>query len=228
MTSPAVKIAPSLLSADFSALGLAAQQVASNGADWIHLDVMDGRFVPNLTIGPPVIAALRRHTQLPFDVHLMMIEPEKFLKEFVNAGAQIVTVHQEACLHLHRTLMQIHELGARAGVAINPATPVETLEHILPLCDLALVMTVNPGFAGQKFISECIEKIRRLRVLANRLKPDLEIEVDGGIDAANAHLTAQAGANVFVAGASVFGATDQKQAISMLRAEAQAGRKTNR
>jgi ribulose-phosphate 3-epimerase len=182
---------------------------------------MDGRFVPNLTLGPPIIKALRPHSALPFDVHLMMVEPERMLADFAKAGANTLTVHQEVSPHLHRTLTQIRELGCRAGVSINPSTPAETLEYVLPLCDLVLVMTVNPGFGGQKFITSGIEKVGRLRAMANKLNPALDIEVDGGINKDTIGEIARAGANVFVAGNAIFSEKDYASAITTLRQAAQ-------
>ena len=216
-SSSAVKIAPSILSADFARLGEELENITQAGADWIHVDVMDGRFVPNLTIGAPVVKALRPHSKLPFDVHLMIVEPEKLLADFASAGATSLTVHQEACPHLHRTLSQIRELGCQAGVALNPGTPAETLEYVLPLCDLVLVMTVNPGFGGQKFIPEGVEKIRRVRAMAARLNPKLLIEVDGGINPDTAKLCVAAGADVLVAGNAVFTGGNYAKAIAALR-----------
>jgi len=212
------KIAPSVLSADFTRLGEQIAAAEAGGADWIHLDVMDGHFVPNITIGPMIVEAARRVTSLPLDVHLMIEEPERYLEAFVQAGAHCVTVHQEACPHLHRTVQQIHELDARAGVAINPATPAETLGDILPFIDLALVMTVNPGFGGQEFIPECLAKVTNL---AQKLQANgrgfVEIEVDGGIDSHTAPAAVAAGATVLVAGSAIFSATgaveDNIQAI---------------
>ncbi len=210
-------IAPSILSADFSRLGEEIAAVEKAGADWIHVDVMDGRFVPNLTLGPPIIQSIRKCTKLPFDVHLMIVEPEKLLADFAKAGADHLIVHQETCPHLHRTLAQIKELGCKAGVSLNPSTPPETLEYVLQLCDLVLVMSVNPGFGGQKFIPESVEKIRLLRALADRLQPSLIIEVDGGINADTAKLVVAAGANALVAGSAIFGQKDYAKVISELR-----------
>ncbi len=200
-----VRIAPSILSADFTRLGDQIAASEQGGADWIHVDVMDGHFVPNITVGPLIVRAARRATELPLDVHLMIEAPDRYLEEFVDAGAAILTVHQETCPHLHRTVTRIRELGARPGVAINPATPVETLADILPFVDLVLIMTVNPGFGGQRFIPGCIPKITRL---AQRLqaegRSDVEIEVDGGVDPKTAPSVVAAGATVLVAGSAVF------------------------
>ncbi len=199
------RIAPSILSADFTRLGEQISEAEAGGADWIHVDVMDGHFVPNITIGPLIVEAARRATQLPLDVHLMIEAPDRYLRDFVNAGANLLTVHQETCPHLHRTVQAIRELGAGAGVAINPATPVETLAEILPFVDLILVMTVNPGFGGQKFINECLDKVSRV---AAKLEAaglmQVEIEVDGGIDPTTAQAAVAAGATVLVAGSAVF------------------------
>ncbi len=199
------RIAPSILSADFTRLGDQIAESEKGGADWIHVDVMDGHFVPNITIGPLIVRAARRATDLPLDVHLMIEQPERYLEAFVEAGAHFLTVHQETCPHLHRTVAQIRELGARPGVAINPATPVETLVDILPFVDLVLIMTVNPGFGGQRFIPECVPKIDRLtRRLEAAGRDDVEIEVDGGIDPDTAPAVVAAGATVLVAGSAVF------------------------
>jgi ribulose-phosphate 3-epimerase len=199
-----IKIAPSILSADFARLGDAVGEAEAAGADWIHVDVMDGHFVPNITIGPPVTAALRKVTDLPLDVHLMIEEPDRYLEAFADAGASVITVHQEACVHLHRTVDRIRQLGVKAGVAINPATPVSMLDEILPFLDLVLVMSVNPGFGGQSWIPTSAAKIKAVR---DRLegRAGVEIEVDGGISPATASAVAQAGATVLVAGAAVFG-----------------------
>jgi ribulose-phosphate 3-epimerase len=198
------KLAPSILSADFARLGDQVKQAADAGADYIHVDVMDGHFVPNLTIGPLIVAAIRPHTHLPLDVHLMIESPEKYIDEFANAGADIITVHQEACIHLHRVVEQIKAHGKRAGVALNPATPVGTLEEILPFVDLVLVMTVNPGFGGQAFIATMPQKIAALRKMIDARGLAIELEVDGGINAETAPRVAQAGAQVLVAGNAIF------------------------
>ena len=202
----AVKIAPSVLSADFSRLGEEVRTVVEAGADWIHVDVMDGHFVPNLTMGPAVTRAIRRVTTVPIDVHLMIEHPDDFLAAFVEAGADSLTVHVEASPHLHRTVQRIHELGATAGVALNPATPVESIVEIAPFVDLVLVMTVNPGFGGQAFISGSDAKVARVRdLLARAGRDEVEVQVDGGIDAATIGRVTAAGATVVVAGSAIFG-----------------------
>ena len=210
--SQAVKIAPSILSADFARLGEQVATATAAGADWIHVDVMDGRFVPNITIGPLVVEAVRRSTSLPLDVHLMIVEPEKYLEAFVAAGANRVTVHAEACLHLHRTLQQIRDLGAKPGVVINPATPLSAIEEIATDVDLILIMSVNPGFGAQKFIEASVNKIVRTRELCQRKGSQAEIEVDGGIDAHTAPRVVAAGATVLVAGNAIFKHPDGVQA----------------
>jgi ribulose-phosphate 3-epimerase len=200
-----VKIAPSILSADFARLGDAVTAAAEAGADWIHVDIMDGHFVPNITIGPPVVAALRRVTRLPLDVHLMIEHPDRYIDAFADAGADLITVHQEAGVHLHRTVETIRARGVRPGVAINPATPVGALEDILSFVDLVLVMTVNPGFGGQRFIANSLRKIAAVRdALARAGTAGVEVEVDGGIAPDTAGAVVQAGATVLVAGAAVF------------------------
>ena len=200
-----VKIAPSILSADFARLGDAVTAAAEAGADWIHVDIMDGHFVPNITIGPPVVAALRRVTRLPLDVHLMIEHPDRYIDAFADAGADLITVHQEAGVHLHRTVETIRARGVRPGVAINPATPVGALEDILSFVDLVLVMTVNPGFGGQRFIANSLRKIAAVRdALARAGTVGVEVEVDGGIAPDTAGAVVQAGATVLVAGAAVF------------------------
>jgi ribulose-phosphate 3-epimerase len=210
-----MKIAPSILSADFAALGEAIARVEAAGADLLHVDVMDGHFVPNLTIGPPVIESIRKRTRLPLDVHLMIEEPERWVETYIKSGADYVTVHVEASAHLERTLTSIREAGARSGVALNPSTPPEVLQYVLDDLDLVLVMSVNPGFGGQSFIPTAYEKIRRLRaMLADRR---VLVSVDGGVKADNAGLLAQAGATVLVAGSAIFGAPDPGAALVALR-----------
>ncbi|MCG6956259.1 MAG: ribulose-phosphate 3-epimerase [Gemmatimonadetes bacterium] len=199
-----MKIAPSILASDFARLADEIRAVESAGADWIHLDVMDGHFVPNITIGPPVVRAVRACTELPLDVHLMIEHPDRYLEAFADAGANGLTVHQEACVHLHRTLQRIRELGVKAGVALNPATPLATVEEVLPMVDLLLVMSVNPGFGGQSYIDATTDRLRRARVLLDEMAPQAELEVDGGVEASNAPLIVSAGASVLVAGSSVF------------------------
>ena len=199
-----IKIAPSILAADFARLGEQVREAEAAGADWLHVDVMDGHFVPNISIGPLIVAAIRPHSRLPLDVHLMIERPDDYLAAFAQAGADCISVHVEACPHLHRIVQRIRELGCRVGVALNPATPLSSLEEILPNIDLALVMSVNPGFGGQAYIPSSTAKIRRLRAMIDGLGLQVEIEVDGGVGSANAGAIAQAGASVLVAGSSVF------------------------
>lgn len=221
MTGQNVKIAPSILSADFSRLGEQVAEAEAGGADYIHVDVMDGHFVPNITIGPLVVKAVRRSTDLPVDVHLMIESPERYLADFCAAGADNLSVHVETCPHLHRTIQQIKELGCRAGVVLNPSTPVLALEEILRDVDLVLVMTVNPGFGGQVLIGSTLAKIRRVRTMLDAVGSEAEIEVDGGIDPETASRVARAGATVLVAGSAVFGAQEGiAEAISRIRAAA--------
>jgi ribulose-phosphate 3-epimerase len=201
-----IQIAPSILSADFGRLGEQVAAAEAGGADCIHCDVMDGHYVPNITIGPLVVEAVRRSTSLPIDVHLMIEQPERYIPAFVAAGADSLSVHGEPCPHLHRTIQQIHELGARASVALNPAMPLNTLDEILDDLDMVLLMTVNPGFGGQSFIEASLGKVRRLREMARRCGKDaLDIEVDGGINAETVGRVVAAGANVLVAGSAIFG-----------------------
>jgi ribulose-phosphate 3-epimerase len=212
-----IKIAPSILSADFSRLGEEVRAIEKGAADYVHIDVMDGHFVPNITIGPLVVEAVRRVTTLPLDVHLMIENPDLYIPDFARAGADLITVHQEAVPHLHRTVQLIRSLGKRAGVSINPATPVATLEVILEEVDLVLVMTVNPGFGGQSFIPACLPKIEALRQAVDRRGLSVELEVDGGVKTDNIGLIAAAGADVFVAGSAVFGTADYAATIALLR-----------
>jgi ribulose-phosphate 3-epimerase len=209
------RIAPSILSADFAALGEAIGRVEAGGADQLHVDVMDGHFVPNLTIGPPVIESIRKRTKLPLDVHLMIEEPERWVETYVRAGADLVTVHVEACRHLQRCLAHIREAGARAGVALNPGTPPMDLQYVLDDLDLVLVMSVNPGFGGQSFIPTAYAKIREIRTLLGD-RP-VEVSVDGGVKRGNAGALAKAGASVLVAGSAIFGSPDPAQEVRALR-----------
>jgi len=217
-----LQIAPSLLSADFAALGDAIARAERGGADLIHVDVMDGHFVPNITIGPPVVKALKRVARLPLDVHLMIEEPDRYIEAFVSAGAASVTVHAEAVVHLHRTVHLIKSLGAKAGVALNPATPPGTLEDIAADLDYVLVMTVNPGFGGQTFIPRSESKVRAVRELLRQAGSRAPIEVDGGIDIHTAPGIVAAGADILVAGNAIFGSPDPERAIQDLRAAARA------
>jgi ribulose-phosphate 3-epimerase len=219
-----IRIAPSILSADFGRLADEVRAIEAAGADVVHVDVMDGRFVPNITIGPLVVEAVRKVTKLTVDVHLMIVEPERYVEAFAKAGADLVSVHAEVSPHLHRTIQAIRAAGARPAVALNPSTGLEALEYVLGDLDMVLVMTVNPGFGGQKFIEACTEKVRRLRQLAEARNPRLEIEVDGGVKPETAGIVAAAGANVLVAGTAVFGAPDYRAAIAAIRERAEGAR----
>lgn len=210
-------ISPSLLSADFSDLRKDIELINKSRADWFHLDIMDGVFVPNISFGMPVIAAVKRHAKKPLDVHLMIVEPDKFIDDFKKAGADILTVHYEACPHLHRTIQRIKGAGMKAGVSLNPHTPVHLLEDILPDLDMVLIMSVNPGFGGQSFIPGSLKKIAKLRAMANVSNPELIIQVDGGISTANAAEVVAAGANSLVAGSAIFGAENPLDAIDKIK-----------
>lgn len=216
------KIAPSILTADMGNLASEIRAADSGGADYIHLDVMDGAFVPNITFGPMVVRAVRQVTELPLDVHLMINEPERYVEEFVDAGANILTVHAEACTHLHRTVQHITETGCRAGVALNPATPIEMVREILPFLDLVLVMSVNPGFGSQRFIETTTSKLRRMRHMQEEYNPLCELEVDGGVYATNIDDVVRSGANVIVTGTAVFNKNGSvKENIKALRRAAE-------
>lgn len=206
-----IKIAPSILSADFSRLGEEITAITKAGADYIHIDVMDGIFVPNITFGPPVIKSIRKFTNKPFDVHLMIDSPERYLKNFFDAGADIITVHSEASTHLHRTIQEIKSLGIKAGVSINPATSIEAIRYVLDEVDLVLIMTVNPGFGGQKFINSAVPKIKMIK----DINPNLEIEIDGGINEETAKLCIDNGANVLVAGSYIFSGNYEERIKSL-------------
>ena len=218
-----VRIAPSILSADFARLADAVATVEAAGADQIHVDVMDGHFVPNITIGPPVVAALKRVTGLPLDVHLMITDPDRFLEAFASAGASIITVHSEAVTHLHRTLSRIRQLGARAGVAINPATPIDHVREVAGEFDVLLVMSVNPGFGGQSFIPRSVAKVAAAKAMLAAAGSTADIEVDGGVDLTNAATLAGAGATMLVAGASIFGTANPGEATQALRRAVRTG-----
>lgn len=212
-----IKIAPSILSADFSCLAEEVKRVEEGGADLLHIDVMDGHFVPNLTIGPLVAASLQGKTKLPFDVHLMIENPDNYIDAFAKAGAHYLTVHAEACIHLHRTIQNIKEKGMKAGVALNPATPLNVIEYILDDVDMILLMTVNPGFGGQAFIPGVLTKIRQLKAMITEKKLPVDIQVDGGVNQETAPLVIEAGANILVAGSAVYGANDIPNAIKALK-----------
>jgi ribulose-phosphate 3-epimerase len=211
------KIAPSILSADFSRLGEEVRAVEKAGADYIHIDVMDGHFVPNITIGPLIVKAVRRMTRLPLDVHLMISNPDRYIDEFAKSGADILTVHPEAVIHLHRTIHYIQNLGVKASVSLNPATPLNVLEYVLEDLDMVLLMTVNPGFGGQEFIPSVLPKIRRLREMAIERGHPLQIEVDGGIGPDTIGKVSSAGADVFVAGSAVFHSENYAETIRLMR-----------
>jgi ribulose-phosphate 3-epimerase len=214
MQNSPIKLAPSILSADFARLGAHVQEAEAAGADRVHVDVMDGHFVPNISIGPLVVRCLRQVTRLPLECHLMISDPDAFIDEFVKAGADTISVHPEGAIHLHRTIHRVKAHGKRVGVVLNPATPACVLEEVLPDLDLVLVMTVNPGFGGQKFIESTLPKIRRVREMIDRVRPGCDLEVDGGIDASTAPRAVEAGARVLVAGSAIFSAPDGVAAAS--------------
>ncbi|MBN9543601.1 MAG: ribulose-phosphate 3-epimerase [Alphaproteobacteria bacterium] len=213
-----IKISPSLLSCDFASLGEEVRAISEAGADYIHFDVMDGHFVPNITIGAEVVKAARKHSKLPFDVHLMISNPDHYIEEFARAGSDIITVHEEAVIHLDRTLAHIKSLGKKAGVSLVPSTPESTLEYVMDKVDLILVMTVNPGFGGQKFIDTMLPKIRNIRAMIEKTGRQIDLQVDGGINKDTAKLVIEAGADVLVAGSYIFGNKNYKDNIESLRA----------
>ncbi len=219
-----MKIAPSILSADFSKLGEDIREVEAGGADYIHVDVMDGHFVPNITLGPPIVKAIRPITGLPLDVHLMISEPAKYVDAFADAGADYITVHVEADPHIHRTIQSIKNRGVKAGVVLNPGTASELIKPLIADIDMVLLMTVNPGFGGQAFIPSVVTKIKEIRKWADQLNPALEIEVDGGINPETIAVCAEAGADVFVAGSAIYNQSDRKKAIEDLKAAASVGK----
>jgi ribulose-phosphate 3-epimerase len=221
--TPSIRIAPSILSADFSRLGEQVAAAEAAGADWIHVDVMDGRFVPNITVGPVVVQAVRKATKLPIDVHLMIVEPERYVAAFAEAGADSLSVHVEPSVHLARTLQQIRGLGKRAGVVLNPHTPEDMIRYVIGQVDLVLVMSVNPGFSGQAFMPEVVPKIESVRRMIDATGRDIALEVDGGVAPGTARLVVRAGARVLVAGAAVYGRPDIAAAMRDLRSDAAAG-----
>ncbi len=212
-----IKIAPSILSADFAKLGSEIKEIEDGGADYVHVDVMDGHFVPNITIGPLIVEAIKPITKLPLDVHLMIENPDMYIKDFADAGADIITVHQETCPHLHRTIQLIKSHNVKAGVVINPATPVAMIKEVIANVDLVLVMSVNPGFGGQSFIPETLSKIEEIDLIRKEQKLDFELQVDGGVNVDTAKLVVDAGADVLVAGSAVFNQPNRKEAINAIR-----------
>ncbi|WP_099188052.1 ribulose-phosphate 3-epimerase [Tepidibacter mesophilus] len=212
-----IKLAPSILSADFAKLLDDIKKVENAGCEYLHIDVMDGHFVPNITLGPGIVKSLRKDVDMVFDVHLMIENPDNYIQDFVNVGADIITVHQEACTHLHRTIQNIKSMGVKACVSLNPATPVETIKHVIDDLDMVLIMTVNPGFGGQSFIDGMIDKIKEVRDLANERNLNIEIQVDGGMKPSNVHKAVKAGANVIVAGSAIFGSENINKTVQEFR-----------
>ena len=217
-----IKIAPSILSADFSKLAEDIKVVEEAGCDLLHIDVMDGHFVPNITLGPPIIKSLKGKTTMPFDVHLMIENPDKYIRDFIDAGADIITVHSEACIHLHRTIQNIKALGAKAAVSLNPATSLTDIEYVLEDLDMVLIMTVNPGFGGQSFIPNMLTKIKKLKKMIDEKNLNVDVQVDGGIGPNNIHLVTEAGANIIVAGSAIFNSKDIKATVAQMRQNANA------
>ncbi len=216
-----IKLAPSILSADFSQLLQEVKKVEAAGCELLHIDVMDGHFVPNITIGPLVVNSLKGKTNMILDVHLMIESPDQYISEFIKAGADIISVHAEACRHLHRTIQLIKQLGAKACVSLNPATPLNAIEHVLADLDMVLLMTVNPGFGGQQFIASSIEKIKKLKAMIDTRGLKIDIQVDGGIKADNIHLVTEAGANIIVAGSAIFNSNNIEETVTLMRRNAE-------
>ncbi|MDR0879922.1 MAG: ribulose-phosphate 3-epimerase [Clostridioides sp.] len=212
-----MKLAPSILSADFARLLEDVKKVEKAGCEYLHIDVMDGHFVPNITIGPAVVKSLRKDVNMVFDTHLMIEDPDKYIADFVDAGSDVITVHQETCIHLHRTIQNIKSHGVKAGVSLNPATPIETIKHVLADVDMVLLMSVNPGFGGQSFIPFVLDKVRELRKTIDEMGLDVDIEVDGGVKSSNIKEVVDAGANIIVAGSAIFGNGDVDVAVEALR-----------
>lgn len=215
-----IKLAPSILSADFARLLEDVKKVENAGCEYLHIDVMDGHFVPNITLGPGLVKSLRKDVNMVFDAHLMIENPDAYIKDFVDAGADLITVHQEACIHLHRTIQNIKSYNIKAGVAINPATPIESIKHVLPLVDMVLIMTVNPGFGGQSFIESMTDKIEELKGIIDRQNLNIDIQVDGGVKPDNIKKVVEAGANIIVAGSAIFNSDDIDSTVKLLRENA--------